>query len=488
MKRQTKDIDRGYAWVVCGACFAMQVLCGALNSSPGVITPAILEEVDGDLVKVSWVGSTLLGTFSMCGPLAGIIQDRIGNRWTGILGGILMFVGLTAASFCRTVTGLILTFGVIAGLGCGLAANVSGVAPSNNFNKRLQVAYGICMSGGGVGLLVIGPLAVQLLEMYRLSGALLILGAIACNVCLAGALIRPLMQEESMSVDLARQEDTGEICDAQGDPTMTMQSQHNVLTAENTTVKSEQRDEDCPGRSNETAESLSEHTALLTTENSRSRIIPQCVALFCTNGFFLYLLSILFWSLGDAACMVHLPNFAELRGSTPAQSASLFTVMGVPALCSGLLAGFASSDPAIGNIILHVGLLGMTGVSLLLLPVLSHTYSLQMIFSALYGTYSQGPFTLVSPICIELIGRSKLAVGYGICSFFFGLGNMVGPIIASLIYKVLECMTSRFFSQVPASSLVPSSPCVFHWPRSQHKWTFKSAQMHTFSRIVANSA
>ncbi|XP_046575524.1 monocarboxylate transporter 5-like [Haliotis rubra] len=133
--------------------------------------------------------------------------------------------------------------------------------------------------------------------------------------------------------------------------------------------------------------------------------------------------------------MVHLPNFAELKGSTPVQSASLFTIMGVPALCSGLLTGFASSDPAIGNIILHVGLQGMTGVSLLLLPVLSHTYSLQMIFSVLYGTYSQGPFTLVSPICIELIGRSKLAFGYGICFFCFGLGNMVGPPIASLIYE-----------------------------------------------------
>ncbi|XP_046570085.1 monocarboxylate transporter 12-like [Haliotis rubra] len=202
------------------------------------------------------------------------------------------------------------------GLGCGLAANVSGVAPSNYFNKRLPVAYGICMSGGAVGLLVIGPLTVQLLEMYTLSGALLILGAITFNLCLVGALIRPsstLMQEESMSIDLAhRQEDTEEICDAQGDPTMTMQSQHNVLTVETTTVKFEQRDEN------------------------------QC-------------------SPAD------LPRIVKEN----------------------------SPGKAIGNIILHVGLQGMTAVSLLLLPVLSHTYSLQMIFSALYGTYSQGPYTLV---------------------------------------------------------------------------------------------
>ncbi|XP_067670473.1 monocarboxylate transporter 5-like [Haliotis asinina] len=452
MNSQRKDIDGGYAWVVCVACFAIEVIGGCINTSVGVITPAILEEVDDDLVKVSWVGSTLLGTFTMCGPLAGIIQDKIGNRWTGILGGILMFLGLTAASFCRTVTGLILTFGVITGLGCGLATNVSGVAPSNYFKKRLPVAYGICVTGSALALLAVGPLTIQLLEMYTLSGTLLIWGAIAFNVCLAGALIRPssiLKQEESMSKDLAHQDDTEEICEAQGDPTMKTQSQYNALIVEDTTDKFEQNDENrcspanshrsvaenSPGNSNETAESLLEDNSHLATENSRSRIIPQCANVFCSNGFFFYLLSLIFWALGDAACMVHLPYYAELKGSTPAQSANLFTVMGVPAMFSGLLTGFAASDPAIGSIILHVGLQGMSGVSLLLLPVLSHTYSLQMIFSVLYGAYGQGSFTLVSPICIELISRSKLAIGYGVCSFCMGIGNMVGPPIASLIYE-----------------------------------------------------
>ncbi|XP_067669225.1 monocarboxylate transporter 9-like [Haliotis asinina] len=444
MKSQRKDIDGGYAWVVCVACFAIEVLCSSINTSVGVITPAILEYVDDDLVKVSWVGSTLLGTFTMCGPLAGIIQDKIGNRRAGILGGILMFLGLTAASFCRTVTGLILTFGVITGLGCGLASNVSGVAPSNYFKKRLPVAYGICVSGSAIGLLAIGPLTIQLLEMYTLYGALLILGAIAFNVCLAGALIRPsstLMQDESMPIDLACQGDTAETCNAQGSPTMKTQSQHNVLTVGKTTDYCSQANspqivkENIPGKGKGTAESLLEYSSHLTTKHPRSRIIPQCVNLFCSNGFFLYLLSIIFWAVGDAGCMVHLPNYAESRGSTPAQSASLFTVMGMPALFSALLTGFASSDPAIGNIILHVGLQGMSGVSLLLLPVLSHTYSLQMIFSVLYGAYNQGPYTLIGPICIELLGRSKLAIGFGVCSFCFGLGSTVGPPIASLIYE-----------------------------------------------------
>ncbi|XP_046566300.1 monocarboxylate transporter 9-like [Haliotis rubra] len=209
MSIPSTNIDHGYAWVVLGACFTIEFLCGALICSVGVLTPAMLEEIDGDLVKVSWIGSTLLGTFSMCGPFVGSIEGRLGHRLASFLGGIMILVGLTSASLCRTVTGLILTFGVITGLGCGLAANVSGVAPSNYFKKRLPVAYGICMSGGALGLLVVGPLTVFLLEVYTLSGTLLILGAIGFHVCLAGALLRP---SSTLMLEIAVSEDDTDSC------------------------------------------------------------------------------------------------------------------------------------------------------------------------------------------------------------------------------------------------------------------------------------
>ncbi|XP_046349385.2 monocarboxylate transporter 12-B-like [Haliotis rufescens] len=436
MKIPKEDVDHGYAWAVLAACFAIEVLYGVLICSVGVITPAILEEVDGDLVKVSWVGSTVMGTFTMCGPLVGIIQERIGHRWTGIVGGILMLVGLTAASFCRTVTGLILTFGVITGLGCGLAANVSGVAPGKYFHKRLPVAYGIIMSGGALGLLAVGPLTIQLLDHYTLSGTLLMLGAIGFHVCLAGALIRPsstLMPEMPVSKELDRQEYIEGGIDSQGDDAQHNPVDYGDLPGETETDFIAQRDvNNCslatlPGvvkesglrEENATFAPLLDHRSHSSNKKPKCGMISESVSFIGTNGFFFYLLSILFWALAEAICMVHLPNYAEYKGSTPAQSASLFTGMGVTALFAGMLTGFASSDQDIGNIILHVGLQGMSGVYVMLLPTLSQTYILQMVFSALYGTYSQGPYTLVSPICIELIGRSKLAVGYGICSFFF---------------------------------------------------------------------
>ncbi|XP_046349404.2 monocarboxylate transporter 5-like isoform X2 [Haliotis rufescens] len=458
------NVDRGYAWVVLAACFSIEVLYGALISSVGVLTPAILEEIDGDLVKVSWIGSTLLGTFTMCGPLAGIIDGRLGHRLTGIVGGILILVGLTAASFCGTVTGLVITLGLVTGLGCGLAAIVSGVAPGDYFNKRLPAAYGICMSGGALGLLTVAPLTVFLLDLYHLSGTLLILGAIGFHVCLAGTLIRTsstLMHQKSVSIELDSKDHIKECLSTQEDyeyphgvvNTDSLAQRRSIviisspddddrrecsLTADNPDIFSP----DVPGSIMEenlgtnitTIAPLLEHQSRVSNKLWCS-ILRKYVALFGTNGFFLYITSVFFWSLGQAICMVHLPYYAELKGSTSTQSANLFTGMGVTALFAGMLTGFASSDPAIGTNVLHVGLQGMLGVSLMVLPLLSHTYFLQMVFSVLFGAYSQGPFTLVSHICIELIGRSKLAFGYGLWSFVLGIGYMAGPPIASLIYE-----------------------------------------------------
>ncbi|XP_046575372.1 monocarboxylate transporter 12-like isoform X2 [Haliotis rubra] len=514
MQPPKEDVDRGYAWVVLAACFSIEFLYGLLICSVGVLTPAFLEEIDNDLVQVSWIGSTLLGTFTMCGPFVGSIEGRLGHRLASFLGGIMILVGLTSASLCRTVTGLILTFGVITdnvkncligilevGLGCGLAANVSGVAPGDYFNKRLPVAYGICMSGGALGLLVVGPLTIFLLEVYTLSGTLLILGAIGFHVCLAGALLRPsstLMQDIAVSeddtdscvdvpqgpaecrdapqgcadcVDVPQGPDEcrdapqtcadcvdvsegpadcvdvpqgpEDLC-AQSETIVTLSHQEDDGHIFSSTDNNDDREartpdpctskEDNSGKENASVAPLLEQNSPSSKTHSRCRTIREHVASYGANGFFLYLFSVLFWSLSEATCMVHLPHYAELKGSTPAQSASLFTGMGIAALFSGMLSGLASSDKAIGSLLLYVGFEGMSGVSLMLLPVLSHTYHLQMVACVLFGLYSQGPYTLVSPICIELIGRSKLAVAYGMWSFVLGIGLLCGPPIASLIY------------------------------------------------------
>lgn len=51
------------------------------------------------------------------GPLTSYIIDRIGCRVTASLGGILLVVGLIGSHFASSLWALIVTYGIISGLG-----------------------------------------------------------------------------------------------------------------------------------------------------------------------------------------------------------------------------------------------------------------------------------------------------------------------------------------------------------------------------------
>ncbi|XP_071078502.1 monocarboxylate transporter 9-like [Haliotis cracherodii] len=479
-------VDRGYAWIVLFATFCVMFICGILVYSTGVINTAILEEVDSDLSRTSWVGSTMLGTFTLMGPLAGLITNRLGYRLSCFGGGILILLGLSSASFVHDVTGLIVTYGVIAGFGVGLGLNSACVAPGHYFVNRRGLAFGVTVSGAGMGMFAGGPLSQLLIHEYSLRGCLLIFGAISSNMCVAACLLRPVpntqrkiiietkrhveaaisetfvkdsaVPMEKCSVDNVKclsavEPLIGNNCNESGgavqhtanleedninvkpDISMSAECECHPLTSSN--------DDKCFSQArnytgNTTKEDglYYEHESNFPFRNCFKRLTRMTI--LNKYGFISYCLSYLFWSLGEGACLFHLPNYAKHKGSTDSQAASLFTIMGVTSLTSRLLAGFAGNDASVDYLTLHMGLLGMSGLLTLCFPLFSNSYAQQLTFSAAYGMYSGGPNSLISPITIELVGLKHLAVGVGIENFFCGVGFLSGPPLASFIYAVTK--------------------------------------------------
>lgn len=60
------------------------------------------------------------------------------------------------------------------------------------FSERKALAYGIAMSGSGIGTFILAPVVQLLIEIYSWQGALLILGGVVSHLCACGALMRPL--------------------------------------------------------------------------------------------------------------------------------------------------------------------------------------------------------------------------------------------------------------------------------------------------------
>ncbi|MCZ2073849.1 MAG: OFA family MFS transporter [Bryobacterales bacterium] len=91
--------------------------------------------------------------------LAGFWQDRKGPRIVATAGGFLLGTGcLLAARIGETVSGLVIAYGLVAGLGVGFAYVTPIAMCIKWFPDRRGMIVGLAVMGFGVGPLVFGPL------------------------------------------------------------------------------------------------------------------------------------------------------------------------------------------------------------------------------------------------------------------------------------------------------------------------------------------
>ena len=138
---------------------------------------------------------TLAMSFFCIGGLLGAqISKRIGHRIALLISGILSLLGfaLTASLPGTSVFMLYITYGVLAGLGIGIAYNVVIATVSAWFPDKKGLCSGCLMMGFGASALVLGNVADSLFKStlgWRTT--YIILGAAICVVIiLAGLLLK----------------------------------------------------------------------------------------------------------------------------------------------------------------------------------------------------------------------------------------------------------------------------------------------------------
>lgn len=111
-------------------------------------------------------------------PITGFYLDRIGTRKITAIGGLIVGVGYILSSFATNIFMLTLTYGVIAGTGVGIAYGVPMVVSARWFPDRKGLAVGLTIVGFGLSPLVTAPLATSLIDAFGIRPTLLILGIV----------------------------------------------------------------------------------------------------------------------------------------------------------------------------------------------------------------------------------------------------------------------------------------------------------------------
>jgi OFA family oxalate/formate antiporter-like MFS transporter len=174
MTKSSPSAARG--WTVVAAALSINLLLGVLYAW-SVMGKALVAQWGWTRTNAMWPFAISAASFAVMMIFAGRLQDRIGPRYVAMLGGIVLGAGLVASSFARTPLMMLLTFGVLGGIGIGLGYSAT-TPPSIKWfpPARKGLITGLVVSGVGLAAVYMSPLTDYLIRSTSIQQTFLILG------------------------------------------------------------------------------------------------------------------------------------------------------------------------------------------------------------------------------------------------------------------------------------------------------------------------
>lgn len=165
-------------WLLAGAAVLVQLALGAVYAWSVFVNPFRDQmhwtRTQATLPFTVTIGVLFIGTF-----IGGRIQDRVGPRPVVLAGGIIYSIGVILASLVGSSDQLwllVLTYGVIAGVGLGIGYIVPVAMLVKWFPDRRGLITGIAVGGFGAGAVITAPVARALLDKSDVAQVFLPLG------------------------------------------------------------------------------------------------------------------------------------------------------------------------------------------------------------------------------------------------------------------------------------------------------------------------
>lgn len=139
-------------------------------------------------------------------------------------------------------------------------------------------------------------------------------------------------------------------------------------------------------------------------------------------------------AISNTNFMILLPSYAISQGFDKNMSALLLSIVSALDLV-GRIGGSSLSDiDFVPKYYYFVGGLGMSGISLALLPM-ANSYTMLSFFCALFGLSSGMYIGITTVILADMLGTEKLTSSYGISLLVNGVLQFIGPPICGVIYE-----------------------------------------------------
>ena len=350
-----------------GAVYAWSVFSGALETAE----PWKLSKVQASLPFTVTIAMIFVGSY-----IGGRLQDKRGPRVVALAGGVIYAAGILLASLTdgkEDLWLLILGYGVISGFGLGFAYIVPIAMLQKWFPDKPGLITGLAVGGFGFGAVLTSPVAQALIDADPddPTRAFLPLGLAYLVMSLVGASF----------------------------------------------FRNPPADYTVPGAE-----------ARATTARRSGHEYTQGEALSTPQWYLLTAILTLNVTAGIALISQAKASAIDIVGLSAAAAA---TVVGVLAIFNG--AGrivWAAASDRIGRMPAFAAMLGLQGLSLLLIPHASNAVLFFVLAAIVYLCYGGG-FGTMPATAGDFFGVANAGAIYGLMLIGWSLGGVIGPLIAA---------------------------------------------------------
>ena len=363
-----------------------------ISGSFGVFYVALIEAFGWSRAATASAISLQIISEGISFPFAGSLIDRLGPRRTLVLGGSVLALGLALTSTVSSIWELYLWMGVVTALGLALIGMVPHVAIlSREFSQHRGTALGLAWMGGGLGIMLLVPLAQIMIGNWGWSLAYVGLAVVAALL-----VIPPVL----------------------------------LLFA--------------PGSK------MSGAPAPPQTENPTDWTVKQALR---SSTFWLLFGSRILASVGNQIVLTHQIAHAVDVGYPKLFAASIFGLMGVVSIFGRLLFGYLTDVMKSETVFAWVQATSLIGIAALLVlhddssPGLLYTYAL------FYGLGQGSRALVLSAISADLfLGKSFGAI-YGYFTLSVGIGGGFGAWIGGFIFDATKSYFAAFLFSMACAVL-----------------------------------
>ena len=174
MTSPSQPAHRG--WIVTLAGLGINLVLGALYAW-GVMAKALVVQRHWTKTEAGQPFAVATAAFAVTMIFAGRMQDKLGPRRIALVGAFVFGLGFVASAFATTPAIMMLTFGLLVGVGIGLGYSATTPCAIKWFPPaRKGLITGLVVAGVGLAAVYMAPLTQLLLAHTSIQNTFLILG------------------------------------------------------------------------------------------------------------------------------------------------------------------------------------------------------------------------------------------------------------------------------------------------------------------------